>query len=156
MLTLHAKRLCALAHIEARHIGLAASVEEVPSTSHGTATKVYCPLTYPPLRELTPPLRRPLSVLSSLPSTRPTLSAARTIASSPIADNTPTSSLAQSQPTFSPLALLQQVRGAKRDTFNPSHVVRKRRHGFLARLRTRTGRMVLKRRKAKKRNTLSH
>ncbi|CZT18351.1 related to ribosomal protein L34, mitochondrial [Ramularia collo-cygni] len=51
---------------------------------------------------------------------------------------------------------LIQLRGAKRDTFNPSHVVRKRRHGFLSRLRTRTGRMILKRRRAKGRNTLSH
>ncbi|TKA27740.1 hypothetical protein B0A50_04841 [Salinomyces thailandicus] len=51
---------------------------------------------------------------------------------------------------------LQLARGAKRDTFNPSHRVRKRRHGFLARLRTRTGRKVLLRRKLKGRNTLSH
>jgi len=49
-----------------------------------------------------------------------------------------------------------QVRGAKRDTFNPSHLVRKRRHGFLSRARSRTGRMILKRRKVKRRNTLSH
>ncbi|CAG8979512.1 hypothetical protein HYALB_00004964 [Hymenoscyphus albidus] len=49
-----------------------------------------------------------------------------------------------------------QVRCAPRNTFNPSHFVRKRRHGFLARLRSRTGRMILKRRRVKKRSTLSH
>ena len=49
-----------------------------------------------------------------------------------------------------------QVRNGPRDTFNPSHRVRKRRHGFLSRLRTRTGRMTLKRRRLKRRSTLSH
>lgn len=49
-----------------------------------------------------------------------------------------------------------QVRNGPRDTFNPSHRVRKRRHGFLSRLRSRTGRMTLKRRKLKRRSTLSH
>ncbi|KAG4439351.1 hypothetical protein IFR05_005163 [Cadophora sp. M221] len=48
------------------------------------------------------------------------------------------------------------VLGAPRDTFDPSHFVRKRRHGFLSRIRTRKGRALLKRRKAKKRSTLSH
>lgn len=46
--------------------------------------------------------------------------------------------------------------GAPRDTFDPSHFVRKRRHGFLSRIRTRKGRALLKRRKAKRRSTLSH
>ncbi|PVH78234.1 hypothetical protein DL98DRAFT_256395 [Cadophora sp. DSE1049] len=45
---------------------------------------------------------------------------------------------------------------APRDTFDPSHFVRKRRHGFLSRIRTRKGRALLKRRKAKRRSTLSH
>lgn len=49
-----------------------------------------------------------------------------------------------------------QIRCGPRNTFNPSHKVRKRRHGFLARLRTRKGRAILKRRKAKGRSTLSH
>ncbi|TVY33852.1 50S ribosomal protein L34 [Lachnellula subtilissima] len=49
-----------------------------------------------------------------------------------------------------------QIRCAGRNTFNPSHFVRKRRHGFLARVKSRTGRMMLKRRRAKKRSTLSH
>ena len=60
--------------------------------------------------------------------------------------------------SFFPLSqpATQQIRGMKRDTFNPSHVVRKRRHGYLSRIKTRTGRMILKRRRVKKRSTLSH
>ena len=49
-----------------------------------------------------------------------------------------------------------QVRCGPRNTFNPSHFVRKRRHGFLSRIRTRKGRATLKRRRAKGRSTLSH
>jgi large subunit ribosomal protein L34 len=49
-----------------------------------------------------------------------------------------------------------QVRNAPRNTFNPSHRVRKRRHGFLARKRSRGGRKILVRRRLKGRNTLSH
>lgn len=71
------------------------------------------------------------------------------------------------QPTASSLDILPkisahpslvslQVRYGPRNTFNPSHRVRKRRHGFLSRLRTRTGRMTLKRRRMKGRSTLSH
>ncbi|KAI9816997.1 MAG: hypothetical protein M1826_001693 [Phylliscum demangeonii] len=55
-----------------------------------------------------------------------------------------------------PALRFQQVRNGTRNTFNPSHRVRKRRHGFLARLRTRTGRMILKRRRARRRASLSH
>jgi len=49
-----------------------------------------------------------------------------------------------------------QIRCGPRRTFDPSHFVRKRRHGFLSRIRTRKGRMTLQRRKAKGRSTLSH
>ncbi|RAL68091.1 hypothetical protein DID88_008809 [Monilinia fructigena] len=49
-----------------------------------------------------------------------------------------------------------QVRCGPRNTFSPSHFVRKRRHGFLSRIRTRKGRATLQRRKSKKRSTLSH
>ncbi|KAN0075703.1 Ribosomal protein L34 domain containing protein [Elaphomyces granulatus] len=44
---------------------------------------------------------------------------------------------------------------APRKTFRPSRRVQKRRHGFLARLRTRTGQAILKRRRAKGRKFLS-
>lgn len=96
---------------------------------------------------LTP--NRSLTTLTRTP-TRPILLTSPT---APVADDTPISAL---RPLSNPAQTLIQVRGAKRDTFNPSHRVRKRRHGFLARLRTRTGRKVLARRKAKGRNTLSH
>ncbi|KAF2429941.1 hypothetical protein EJ08DRAFT_634817 [Tothia fuscella] len=49
-----------------------------------------------------------------------------------------------------------QVRNGPRDTFNPSHRVRKRRHGFLSRIKTRKGRNTLKRRLSKSRSKLSH
>ncbi|OBT70207.1 hypothetical protein VE03_00086 [Pseudogymnoascus sp. 23342-1-I1] len=49
-----------------------------------------------------------------------------------------------------------QVRCGPRNTFSPSHFVRKRRHGFLSRVRTRKGRATLLRRKSKGRSTLSH
>ncbi|KAG9239682.1 60S ribosomal protein-like protein L34 [Amylocarpus encephaloides] len=60
------------------------------------------------------------------------------------------------KPTTHPAMEAMQIRCAPRNTFNPSHFVRKRRHGFLARLRSRTGRMIIKRRRAKRRSTLSH
>lgn len=46
--------------------------------------------------------------------------------------------------------------GAPRDTYNPSHRVRKRRHGFLSRVKTRKGRAILTRRRLKGRQSLSH
>ncbi|KAM3076001.1 hypothetical protein ACMFMF_005346 [Clarireedia jacksonii] len=49
-----------------------------------------------------------------------------------------------------------QIRCGPRNTFSPSHFVRKRRHGFLSRIRTRKGRATLQRRKSKKRSSLSH
>ncbi|KAF2863514.1 hypothetical protein K470DRAFT_207759, partial [Piedraia hortae CBS 480.64] len=58
--------------------------------------------------------------------------------------------------TMSVTTSIVQTRGAKRDTYNPSHKIRKRRHGFLSRIRTRTGRKILKRRMLKGRSSLSH
>jgi large subunit ribosomal protein L34 len=49
-----------------------------------------------------------------------------------------------------------QIRCGPRNTFSPSHFVRKRRHGFLSRNRTRKGRATLLRRRLKRRTTLSH
>jgi len=56
----------------------------------------------------------------------------------------------------SPALQSLQVRNGPRDTFDPSHRVRKRRAGFLARNGSRTGRAILKRRRLKGRKTLSH
>jgi large subunit ribosomal protein L34 len=56
----------------------------------------------------------------------------------------------------SPVLRALQIRCGPRDTFNPSHRVRKRRHGFLSRLKTRKGRATLKRRQLKGRRFLSH
>jgi large subunit ribosomal protein L34 len=44
---------------------------------------------------------------------------------------------------------------AKRNTYNPSRRVQKRRHGFLARMKTRAGRTIIHRRRAKGRKGLS-
>ena len=81
----------------------------------------------------------------------------------PTLPTTPTSTLSLNTtlelptlPAASTTLTLLQARGPKRDTFDPSHRVRKRRSGFLARIRSRNGRNLIKRRLLKKRSTLSH
>ncbi|KAI8935819.1 hypothetical protein NX059_007336 [Plenodomus lindquistii] len=49
-----------------------------------------------------------------------------------------------------------QIRCGPRDTYNPSHIVRKRRHGFLSRIRTKKGRKMIMRRLKKGRWNISH
>ena len=73
--------------------------------------------------------------------------------------SSPTATLSLRLPGTAPIhpaARAMQVRYVARDTFNPSHRVRKRRHGFLARNRSKAGRRILTRRRLKGRNTLSH
>ncbi|KZF24586.1 hypothetical protein L228DRAFT_99800 [Xylona heveae TC161] len=60
------------------------------------------------------------------------------------------------KPSTHPAMAGTQLRTVVRNTFRPSHRVRKRRHGFLARRRSRTGRQTLTRRRAKGRGDLSH
>ncbi|KAK0195258.1 ribosomal protein L34-domain-containing protein [Armillaria mellea] len=66
--------------------------------------------------------------------------------------------LAQSIAHPSPiLGSLQQLRFAQMGVeYQPSQRKRKRRHGFLARLKSRGGRKILARRRAKHRKYLSH
>jgi large subunit ribosomal protein L34 len=96
------------------------------------------------------PRNRTFSALSRLP-TRPQISSARTTM-----ETTLSSPSIEASTTPTACASLTLVRGAKRDTFNPSHRKRKRRLGFLARLKDRHGRKILERRRAKGRSTLSH
>ena len=117
------------------------TVRQIPSARHLTTTTT---------RSISTQLTRFSSPSSSLLSSaqRTTLltSATPSFQSSPI-------SLFSSPSTrsFSATAFL----GAKRDTYNHSRRVQKRRHGFLARLKSRGGRKVLMRRRAKGRTNLS-
>ncbi|KAL4964717.1 mitochondrial 54S ribosomal protein bL34m [Aspergillus stella-maris] len=112
-------------------------------------------------------LPRQLSTAS--PLTRATQSRAFSFALTKFT-TTPTrptlSALPQTQPQTTPTSILSQLPqtrsfsvsaalGAPRKTYNPSRRVQKRRHGFLARLRTKNGREILKRRRAKGRKALS-
>lgn len=69
----------------------------------------------------------------------------------------PSSSLFASRLLLPSTSVLQQVRTATYgNEYQPSQRVRKRRHGFLARRRSRTGRKVLIRRRMKGRRFLTH
>ncbi|KAL4927132.1 mitochondrial 54S ribosomal protein bL34m [Aspergillus undulatus] len=98
--------------------------------------------------------------LATTTTTRPTL-----FSSLRIQTQQPTSLLSNSNsnPVTSVLSLSQQSRSfsastslaGKRDTYNPSRRVQKRRHGFLARLKSKGGQKILIRRRAKGRKSLS-
>ncbi|OBT80590.1 hypothetical protein VF21_00386 [Pseudogymnoascus sp. 05NY08] len=120
------------------------------------------------VKSVAPQASRTFSILTPLrPSLHPrALTRAPTSvssASAAIDSTTTTSSSASSEildllPKISTHPSLAgiQVRCGPRNTFSPSHFVRKRRHGFLSRVRTRKGRATLQRRKSKNRSTLSH
>ncbi|PSS25274.1 hypothetical protein M430DRAFT_16001 [Amorphotheca resinae ATCC 22711] len=98
---------------------------------------------------------------TSLTPLRPTISASGFRPS--LAISTPAASASVEAPldllpkiSSHPALGATQIRCGPRNTFSPSHFVRKRRHGFLSRIRTRKGRATLQRRKAKRRSTLSH
>ncbi|KAL3492684.1 ribosomal protein L34-domain-containing protein [Aspergillus germanicus] len=101
---------------------------------------------------------RPFSFAAAPTSTiRPTLS------QSPTQPTTTTTTSSLSILSQLPSTGAQQTRSfsastslaGKRDTYNPSRRVQKRRHGFLARVKTRTGRAIIARRRAKGRKNLS-
>ncbi|KAF1993068.1 hypothetical protein P154DRAFT_557904 [Amniculicola lignicola CBS 123094] len=94
---------------------------------------------------LTP--RRPM--LPSTPAMAPPTSAQASLPSTEALDLLP-------KPSMHPGMMSMQIRCGPRDTYNPSHLVRKRRHGFLSRLKTKNGRKMIMRRLKKKRWSLSH
>lgn len=100
--------------------------------------------------------------MSLLSARRPLLSSATpsTLAAPGAPSTLPTSSSSTldilSKISASPAFAGTQIRCGPRDTYNPSHIVRKRRHGFLSRLRTKKGRKLLMRRLVKGRVNLSH
>ncbi|PLB54481.1 hypothetical protein P170DRAFT_432123 [Aspergillus steynii IBT 23096] len=99
--------------------------------------------------QISSPLRSLATTLPSVRTQSPTLASLRAQFPSNNA-TTPLASALQSR-SFSASASL----GAKRDTYNPSRRVQKRRHGFLARLRSRGGRKIIMRRRAKGRKNMS-
>ncbi|OBT93993.1 hypothetical protein VE01_07125 [Pseudogymnoascus verrucosus] len=119
------------------------------------------------VKSVAPQASRTFSILTPLrPSLQPrALARAPTsVSSSAAIDTTTTTTSASSSEILDLLPKISthpslagiQVRCGPRNTFSPSHFVRKRRHGFLSRVRTRKGRATLQRRKSKNRSTLSH
>ncbi|KAI0397052.1 hypothetical protein F5Y17DRAFT_416954 [Xylariaceae sp. FL0594] len=95
---------------------------------------------------------RPCNSGNTLLSRLPTTTAITSTPEALTVDVVPRSSIT-SHPA---LAGPQQIRCGPRPTMaRTSRLIRKRRHGFLARIKTRTGRKILQRRKAKKRHVLS-
>ncbi|KAI0533466.1 hypothetical protein GGR58DRAFT_486676 [Xylaria digitata] len=98
---------------------------------------------------------RPCNSGNTLLSRLPTITASSTgIASSPegVLDVVPTSFITAHPALAGP----QQIRCGPRPTMaRTSRLVRKRRHGFLSRIRTRNGQKTLQRRKDKKRSVMS-
>ncbi|KAL2179108.1 mitochondrial 54S ribosomal protein bL34m [Thermothelomyces heterothallicus CBS 202.75] len=128
-------------------------------------------------RRLPPPKSTTSRTFSHLPSLRPTLATPSPIFRAPNISSTPSTTAAAatmlaSTPTGEVLDVVakssvtshpalagcgSQIRCGPRPTMSgASRLIQKRRHGFLARKRSRTGRNILKRRMAKGRKKLSH
>ncbi|KAH6655037.1 hypothetical protein BKA67DRAFT_657000 [Truncatella angustata] len=109
--------------------------------------------TFTSLPTLRPSLARPAGTVFR--SSTPTVSLAPsgvTTASEEVADI-----VAKSAISSSPMFGATQIRCGPRATLaRSSRLVRKRRHGFLSRVQTRTGRRTLQRRRTKGRHTLSN
>lgn len=95
--------------------------------------------------------RRPMLPLSSYASTIPS-PGSTTAPAIPSAGALDLASKISAHPALGSM----QIRCGPRDTYNPSQLVRKRRHGFLSRIRTKKGRKLLMRRLKKGRWNLSH
>lgn len=103
------------------------------------------PTTTIPIRTYSSALSRPQSPFSA------SLSPSASRRPSALQSQPPSERLPSQSRSFSATAFLS----AKRRTYNPSRKVQKRRHGFLARLRTRGGRKVLANRRLKGRKALT-
>ncbi|THW36854.1 hypothetical protein D6D13_08645 [Aureobasidium pullulans] len=134
-----------------RQIAQARPALNLSSTSLLQSTLRPLAASQPAQSHVSPRISPMLRTFSLLSARRPTLPTAPT---STLSLNT-TLEL-PTLPASSTTLTLLQARGPKRDTFDPSHRVRKRRSGFLARIRSRNGRNLVKRRRLKKRSTLSH
>ncbi|KAF2255371.1 hypothetical protein BU26DRAFT_448744 [Trematosphaeria pertusa] len=129
-----------------------ASARTLVRPSVGRIASPQCSSLPPPMRSislLAP--RRPVLPVSSTPSALPTPGSA-TAPAIPSADALDLVSKISSHPALGSI----QIRCGPRDTYNPSHLVRKRRHGFLSRIRTKKGRKLIMRRLKKGRWNLSH
>ncbi|KAF4555325.1 putative ribosomal protein L34 [Elsinoe fawcettii] len=109
-----------------------------------------------PIDTLRPSQSRPLTLSTIVRPALPRPRLETSTSTSPILSSLSSRQGATSTAPSGPSASLLLVRGAKRDTYDPSHRVRKRRHGFLARLRSRTGRKTINRRRTRGRRDVSH
>jgi ribosomal protein L34 len=117
--------------------------EQAHAAQQLTTNSQYCLLTSFSRLSLHPASNRPAHALTTPSAARPTLAQANPAAAQQsTADHAAFSTTA---PVFGP-----------RDTYSMTHKKRKRKFGFLARLRSRTGRKILTRRRAKGRQNMSH
>ncbi|KXJ93286.1 hypothetical protein Micbo1qcDRAFT_174366 [Microdochium bolleyi] len=135
----------------------ASSASTSTPTSFAKRTFTSLPTLRPSLNSARPVFRSTTNTLARLPGSTPEASAAATAAGEPsgsvVADVVPRSSIT-SHPAF---GLGFQIRcGPRPNLERSSRLVRKRRSGFLTRMRSQTGRKILQRRRTKKRSVLSY